>query len=102
MHDSGGRKLPHARSITPLLTANRRLALFSFNKPAQASNDPFPACEICTAPEYIRLVKMDLMATSEAYDHEQTIPAVTEIPEPQHTGENDNKFQKAIAVWRGT
>jgi hypothetical protein len=45
---------------------------------------------------------MDLMATSEAYDHEQTIPAVTEIPEPQHTGENDNKFQKAIAVWRGT
>ena len=44
---------------------------------------------------------MDLMATSEVYDHEESAPAVAEIPEPERPAENDNKFQKAIAVWRG-
>jgi hypothetical protein len=44
---------------------------------------------------------MDLMATSEVYDHEESAPVVAEIPESQHSAENDNKFQKAIAVWRG-
>jgi vacuolar-type H+-ATPase subunit F/Vma7 len=44
---------------------------------------------------------MDFIATSEAYDHEDTAPAVVEIPEPQRSGESDNKFQKAITVWRG-
>lgn len=44
---------------------------------------------------------MDLMATSEVYDHEETAPTGSEISDPQQPGESDNKFQKAIAVWRG-
>jgi hypothetical protein len=44
---------------------------------------------------------MDLMGASEAYDHEETAPVVVETPELQEPGESDNKFQKAIAVWRG-
>jgi hypothetical protein len=43
---------------------------------------------------------MDLMAT-EVYDHEETAPAVIETSNPQQPGESDNKFQKAITVWRG-
>jgi hypothetical protein len=44
---------------------------------------------------------MDLMATSEVYDHEETAPVGSETSDPQQPGESDNKFQKAIAVWRG-
>jgi hypothetical protein len=72
------------------------------NRLTQASNATSLACETCIVSERIALVKMDLMATSEAYDHEETAPAVVEIPESQQPGQNDNKFQKAIAVWRGT
>ena len=44
---------------------------------------------------------MDPMVTSEVYDHEESAPAVAEILEPQRPAENENKFQKAIAVWGG-
>ena len=47
------------------------------------------------------MVKMDLMAASEAYDHERAAAAVAENLEPPQSRESDNKFQKAIAVWRG-
>ena len=47
------------------------------------------------------MVKMDLIATSEVYDHAETGAAVVETSDPQPPGDSDNKFQKAIAVWRG-
>jgi hypothetical protein len=75
---------------------------FRFNERTQARNATYQACETCVVYNWIGLVKMDLMATSEVYDHEESAPAVAEIPEPQQPAENDNKFQKAIAVWRGT
>ncbi len=54
-------------------------------------------------PTYRRAsVKMDLMAT-ENFDRgeEDTSSAINAPPEFQPQSENDNKFQKAIAVWRG-
>lgn len=74
---------------------------FRFNGLTQARNATYQACKTCVVSNRIGLVKMDLMATSEVYDHEESAPAVAEIPEPQRPAENDNKFQKAIAVWRG-
>lgn len=46
-------------------------------------------------------VKMDLMVT-ETFDRDGNTPDTIDTPaESQPQGENDNKFQRAIAVWRG-
>ena len=47
-------------------------------------------------------MKMDLMAT-ENFDRgeDDTSTAVDAPREPQPQSETENKFQKAIAVWRG-
>jgi len=82
-------------------TFSPAIGSFPFNQLTKARNATYQAYETCVVSNRIGLVKMDPMVTSEVYDHEESAPAVAEILEPQRPAENENKFQKAIAVWRG-